>query len=88
MSETFPKQGRYVMRWIHIGLIAAFVAMMMTFPLKNLASVTMSFLDFRISVPLAVVAVVVYVLGMATGWSLWALIRWAWEGRKGSSSPT
>jgi len=73
------------MRWIHIGLIIAFVAIMMILALQNLASVTMSFLSFRISAPLAVVAVVVYLLGMATGGSLWALMRWAWEGRKGSS---
>ena len=42
----------------------------------------MSFLGFRISAPLAVVAVVLYLLGMATGGSVWALMRWAWQGRK------
>jgi uncharacterized integral membrane protein len=77
-----------MMRWIHIGLIAAFVAVIVIFALQNLASVTMSFLGFRISAPLAVVAIVVYFLGMATGGSLWALMRWAWEGRKGSSGLT
>jgi len=76
------------MRWIHIGLVAAFVGMMMIFALQNLASVTMSFLGFRMSAPLAVVAAVVYLLGMATGGSVWALMRWAWQGRKGSSGPT
>ncbi len=70
------------MRWVNIGVIAALVAAILIFALQNLESVTMSFLGFRISAPLAVVAVVLYLLGMATGGSVWALMRWAWQGRR------
>jgi putative membrane protein len=54
------------MRWVNIGVIVALVAVILIFALQNLESVTMSFLGFRISAPLAVVAVVLYLLGMAT----------------------
>jgi hypothetical protein len=45
-------------------------------------SVTVSFLNFRISAPLAALVAIIYLLGMVTGGSLWALIRWAIEGSK------
>ena len=57
------KQVRQTMRWIHIGVIVAFTAVILIFALQNLESVTMSFLGFRISAPLAVVAVVLYLWG-------------------------
>jgi putative membrane protein len=60
---------RQTMRFVHISLIVAFVAVILIFALQNHESVTMSFLGFRISAPLAVVAVVLYLLGMATGGS-------------------
>ena len=74
------------MRWVNIGVIVALVAVIVIFALQNLESVTMSFLGFRISAPLAVVAVVLYLLGMATGGSVWAPMRWAWQGRKETSA--
>ena len=76
------------MRSVHIGVIVAFVAVVLIFALQNHESVTMSFLGFRISAPLAVVAVVLYLLGMATGGSVWALMRWAWQGRREASGLT
>ena len=51
------------MRWVNIGVIVALVAVIVIFALQNLESVTMSFLGFRISAPLAVVAVVLYLTG-------------------------
>ena len=33
-----------------------------------------------VTAPLAVLVVIIYVLGMATGSSAWALLRWAWRG--------
>jgi hypothetical protein len=41
------------MRWVNIGVIVALVAVILIFALQNLESVTMSFLGFRISAPLA-----------------------------------
>ena len=84
--DDVNKEVRRTMRWVNIGVIVALVAVIVIFALQNLESVTMSFLGFRISAPLAVVAVVLYLLGMATGGSVWALMRWAWQGRKETSA--
>ena len=70
------------MRWFHIAVIAVLAAAILIFAAQNLQSVAVSFLSFGISAPLAILVAVIYALGMATGGSLWALIRWAWEGSK------
>jgi lipopolysaccharide assembly protein A len=70
------------MRWIHMAVIATLVAAMLIFALQNLQSVTISFLGLRMSAPLAFLMTVIYLLGMATGGSAWALMRWAVEGAK------
>jgi putative membrane protein len=68
------------MRWFHIVLIAVLAIATLIFAVQNFQSVTVSFLNFRVSAPLALLVAVIYLLGMVTGGSLWALIRWAWEG--------
>ena len=70
------------MRWINVIVVAVLVVAILIFAVQNFQSVTMSFLNFRISAPLAVLAAVVYLLGMVTGGSVWALVRWAMEGTK------
>jgi len=70
------------MRWIHIAVIVILVAVIVIFAVQNFQSVTVTFLNFRISAPLAVLIAVLYLLGMATGGSLWSLCRWAYEGAK------
>jgi hypothetical protein len=42
----------------------------------------MSFLGFSVRMPLALLAIVIYLLGMATGGSLLALLRRLLEGSK------
>lgn len=63
------------MRYFHVAIIIVFVAVTAIFALQNLQSVTLSFLGYSVRMPLALQAVVVYLLGMATGGSLWALLR-------------
>jgi len=70
------------MRWIYTAVIAVLVAAMLVFAIQNFQFVTVSFLGFSMSAPLALVAALIYVLGMATGGSAWALMRWAVEGSK------
>jgi uncharacterized integral membrane protein len=70
------------MRWVHTVVIAALVAATLIFAFQNIESVTMSFLGAAISAPLALVVAIVYLLGLATGGSVWSLMRWAWQGRK------
>ena len=75
------------MRWLHISAIAILAVATFVFAVQNLQSVTVSFLSFRISAPLAVLVGVIYLLGMATGGSVWALVRWALEGSKRPVAP-
>jgi uncharacterized integral membrane protein len=70
------------MRWFYLAVIALLIAVTLIFAVQNMQNVTVSFLSFRISAPLAILVAVIYVLGMVTGGSLWALIRWAIEGSK------
>jgi len=63
------------MRWFHITVIVLFAAVIIVFVVQNLAAVTMSFLGFSVRAPLAVLAAIVYLLGAATGGSLFALLR-------------
>jgi uncharacterized integral membrane protein len=70
------------MRWIYITVAAIIIAVIVIFAIQNFQSVTVSFLNLRIGAPLAILVALIYVLGMVTGGSLWALIRWAVEGSK------
>jgi putative membrane protein len=63
------------MRWVYLIVIIVFVAAILLFAIQNLGLVTMSFLGFSVRAPLAVLAVIVYILGAITGGSLFALLR-------------
>jgi uncharacterized integral membrane protein len=69
-------------RWVNLAVITVFVIAMAIFAVQNFQTVTVSFLNTRVSVPLALMIVVIYLLGMLTGGSVWALIRRAIEGSK------
>lgn len=70
------------MRWFYMAVIAALAALTLTFAVQNHQSVTVSLLGFSMSAPLALLVMVIYLLGMATGGSTWALMRWAIEGSR------
>lgn len=70
------------MRWVHMMLIGVLVVATLIFAFQNLQAVTVAFLGFRLSAPLAVLVAVIYVLGMVTGSSLLSLVRWMLEGAK------
>jgi lipopolysaccharide assembly protein A len=63
------------MRWLNIIIVALFAIATAIFAFQNLEIVTLSFLGFSARVPLAIMVVIIYVLGMATGGSLFALLR-------------
>jgi lipopolysaccharide assembly protein A len=63
------------MRWIYLIVIVAFVAAIVIFGAQNLEMIRISFLGLSLRVPLALLAVIVYVLGAITGGSLFALLR-------------
>ena len=68
------------MRWVHMAVIGLFAIAVLIFAVQNLEMVTMSFLGLNARVPLAVLAAIVYVLGMVTGGSLWSLLRKSFQG--------
>jgi len=70
------------MRWVHLAVILLFAAATLIFAVQNFEIVTMSFLGLRVRFPLAVLTLIVYVLGMATGGSLWALLRRSFHGSR------
>ena len=70
------------MRWLHIAVVVIFAVAVLIFVAQNFEIVTMSFLGFSARAPLALLVVLVYVLGMATGGSLWSLLRQSLRGSK------
>jgi lipopolysaccharide assembly protein A len=70
------------MRWVYLAVIAILALVTLIFALQNFQSVTVSFLRLQLSAPLAVLIILIYLFGMATGGSAWALVRWAWQGSR------
>jgi uncharacterized integral membrane protein len=70
------------MRWIYLAVIILFVAAAITFAAQNLEIVTMTFLGVNARVPLALLVAVAYLLGAATGGSLFALLRRSYKGSR------
>jgi lipopolysaccharide assembly protein A len=67
------------MRWLHLAVIILFAAATTIFVAQNLGIVTISFLGFNGRIPLALLVGVVYLLGAATGGSLFALLRRSYD---------
>ena len=63
------------MRWIYLAIVVVFVAALIIFVFQNTQSVDVSFLAFGITLPLAILVLVAYVLGALSGGSLYALLR-------------
>ena len=70
------------MRWFHIAVIAILGVVTLILLLQNFHGVTFSFLNLSLTMPLAILIAVIYVMGAATGGSLWGLIRWASAGSR------
>jgi lipopolysaccharide assembly protein A len=72
------------MRWIYLAFIIVFAIATLVFAAQNLEIVTMTFLSVNVRVPLALQTIVVYLLGAATGGSLFALLRRSYAGSRRS----
>lgn len=68
------------MRYVYITLIVLLSAVVLAFMAQNLESVTVSFFAIRITLPLALLVVLVYFLSMVTGGALLSLVR-SWVAR-------
>lgn len=63
------------MRWVYLIMIILFAAAAFVFIVQNREPLTISFLEFSVSAPVAVLSIIMYFLGTVTGGSLWALLR-------------
>jgi lipopolysaccharide assembly protein A len=70
------------MRWVHMAVIIVFVVAIIVFAGQNFQITTVSFLGFSVRAPLALLAVIIYVVGMVTGGSLWAMLRRSFSGAR------
>lgn len=68
------------MRFVYFGLIVVFIAIVALFKFQNLQSATVSLLAFSVTLPMSILVMVIYVLGMLTGGFVVALLR-TWVGR-------
>lgn len=63
------------MRYVYIGLIVAFTALVVLFKFQNLETVTVTLFSASMTLSVSTLVMLLYVLGMLTGGSLFALMR-------------
>ncbi len=63
------------MRYVYMALIAVAAGLVILFKIQNLETVTISLFSASITLPVSVLVLLIYVLGMLTGGSLFALMR-------------
>jgi uncharacterized integral membrane protein len=63
------------MRYVYMALIAILAAIVILFKVQNLESVTVSLFAASVTLPVSVLVLLIYVLGMLTGGFLLALLR-------------
>lgn len=72
------------MRYLYLALLIGLTAVVFLFQFQNLEATTVSFLSASLTLPLSVLLVCVYVLGMFTGGVLLSLVRSWMQGAKAS----
>ncbi len=63
------------MRYVYMALIAIFAAVIVLFKIQNLKTVTVTLFSASFTLPVSVLVLLIYVLGMLTGGFLLALLR-------------
>jgi len=64
------------MRILYLALIVLLAGVTILFALQNLKTITVSFLNWSVTLPIALVVMGAYALGMVTGGSVLAFLRW------------
>lgn len=72
------------MRFVHIGLITLLCLLLVVFALQNFSQVTVQLFAFSVTMPLSIVVVLVFVLGVYTGGTVRSMVR---KLVKGASRP-
>jgi len=63
------------MRYVYMALIASLAAIVILFKVQNLETVTITLFAASVTLPVSVLVLLIYVLGMLTGGFLLALVR-------------
>jgi lipopolysaccharide assembly protein A len=74
-----PETGT-AMRYLQAVVFLAFLLAIGTFAVQNRDVITVNFLNWNLSQPVALLSVVVYVLGMLSGWTVVAFVRGSFRG--------
>lgn len=74
------------MRYLYILLIVLLTAAVLLFKFQNLETVTVSLLTVSVTLPVSLLVIGVYVLGMLTGGFLVALVRSWIRGARGGAA--
>ena len=64
------------MRIFYLVLLILLVGVTAIFAVQNLQTITVSFLSWSVTLPIALVVIGVYALGMASGGGMLAFLRW------------
>jgi lipopolysaccharide assembly protein A len=75
------------MRWLYVALIVLFTAVVLLFKVQNIDTVTVSLFTLSVTMPLALLLVGVYVLGMFSGSFLAQLLRGWWRKARAPDRP-
>jgi len=68
------------MRYFQAFVFLTFLVAVGIFAVQNRDVITVNFLTWNLSQPVAILSVVVYVLGMLSGWSVVAFLRRSYRG--------
>jgi uncharacterized integral membrane protein len=63
------------MRYVYATLAGLVTLAVLLFMVQNRASVTVSFMQASVTLPIWLVVVTVYVLGMVSGGAFWSVLR-------------
>ena len=63
------------MRVLYAAVLLLFAAAVLVFCVQNLETVSVAYLGWSISLPLPLLVLLVYLLGMVSGWGLLSFLR-------------
>jgi putative membrane protein len=63
------------MKYVYVALIVVIAGIVLLFKVQNLTSVTVSLFGASITLPVSILVLLIYVLGMLTGGMVLALLR-------------
>lgn len=67
------------MRVIHAAVLLILAIGLAVFCVQNFETVSVKFLGWGLSLPLPVLAVLIYLMGMVSGWAVLSYLRRSWQ---------